>query len=467
VLRVPASVFGIAIVCAVGTACDATPAAPAAERDFALEILRELIEINTAPSGGPGGTRRAAQAMAARLLAAGFPEEDVRVLGLTPDDGNLVARYRGSGEKRPILLMAHLDVVEALPEDWTLPPFTLTDRDGHLYGRGSLDNKGGAAMLVANFVRMKRDGYRPDRDFIIVLSADEETTGANIRWLLEEHRPLVDAEYALNTDGGAVLLDGDRPLAFTVQTSEKIYASFELEVTNPGGHSSQPRRDNAIYALADVLAKLSAYDFPIELNDTTRTFFERWRELAPEPEQAVVTALGTGRLDAPELASLPEHPYLNALARTTCVATLLQAGHAENALPQRARATVNCRIVPTSSAEQTQTALARVAASPELRITPVDPALPSPPSPLHPEVFGAVETLAPEFWPGIPIVPEMSTGATDGLFVRNAGIPCYGVSGVAEDPDEDRAHGQDERMRKKSFEDALEFLHRLLLELSG
>jgi len=464
VSRISALVCGLAIFCVASAARGATPATP--DRELALDVLRELLAINTAPSGGPGATRRAAQAMAARLVAAGFPQEDVRVLGRTADDGNLVARYRGSGARRPILLMAHLDVVEALPEDWTLPPFVLTERDGYLYGRGSLDNKGGAAMLVANFLRMKRDGHRPDRDLIIVLSADEETTGANIRWLLEEHRPLLDAEYALNTDGGAVLLEGDRPLAFTVQTSEKIYASYHLEVTNPGGHSSLPRRDNAIYALAGALMRLQAYAFPIQLNDTTRVFFQRWQALAPESQRALLAALGSEPLDARELERLPDDPYLNALARTTCVATELQAGHAENALPQRARATVNCRILPTSSAAEVESTLKRVAAAPELSITPVDPALPSPPSPLNPELFGAVEALAAEFWPGIPIVPEMSTGATDGLFVRNAGIPCYGVSAVAEDPDEDRAHGQDERMRLKSFEDALEFLHRLLLELS-
>jgi acetylornithine deacetylase/succinyl-diaminopimelate desuccinylase-like protein len=463
--RISATARLLTILLLAGSPGAALAAAPA-ERELALDVLRELVAINTAPSGGPDGTRRAAQAMASRLIAAGFPEQDVAVLGLAPGDGNLIARYRGSGAERPILLLAHLDVVEALPEDWSLPPFALTERDGHLYGRGALDNKGGAAMLVANFVRMKRAGYRPNRDLVVVLSADEETTGANIRWLLEQHRPLLDAEYALNTDGGAVLLDGERPLAFTVQTSEKIYASFQLEFSNPGGHSSLPRRDNAIYALADALRRLHVYEFPIQLNDTTRAFFERWRALAPERELPVVDALGAGRLDAPEIASLADHPYLNALARTTCVPTLLEGGHAENALPQRARATVNCRIVPTSSAAETEAILSRVAAASDLVITPVDPALPSPPSPLNPEVFDAIEALAGDFWPGIPIVPEMSTGATDGLFVRNAGIPCYGVSAVAEDPDEDRSHGRDERMRAKSFDDALEFLHRLVLELS-
>jgi acetylornithine deacetylase/succinyl-diaminopimelate desuccinylase-like protein len=362
--------------------------------------------------------------------------------------------------------MAHLDVVEALPSDWTLPPFELTRRDGYLYGRGTLDNKGGAAMLVANAIRMKRAGWRPSRDLIVVLSADEETTGDNIRWLLAEHRELVDAGYALNTDGGAVLLDGDRPQAFTVQTSEKLYASFDLEARNPGGHSSLPRRDNAIYALARALTRLEAYQFPIQLTETTKAFFQRWHDLAAPEARPLVAALGAGRLDAPELSDLPGEPFLNSRARTTCVATMLDGGHVENALPQTARATVNCRILPTSSAAETREALAQAVDDPAISITPRAPSTPSPPSPLNDELFGAIEALAAGFWPGIPIVPEMSAGATDGLFVRNAGIPTYGVSAVAEDPDDDRAHGQDERMREKSFHDALEFLHRLLTELS-
>jgi len=440
---------------------------PEADDELALDILRELVAINTAPSGGPGQTRRAAEAMAKRLAAAGFAARDLKVLGQTPGDGNLVARYRGTGSKRPILLMAHLDVVDARPADWTLPPFSLTERDGYLYGRGTFDNKGGAAMLVANAIRMKRAGYRPDRDLIIVLTADEETTGANLQWLLREHRALLDAEYALNTDAGAVLLDGDRPQAFAVQTSEKIYASFYLEARNKGGHSSLPRRDNAIYALAGALERLQGYEFPIQLNETTKKFFERWQAVAPKQEQPIVAALAAGRLDAPEIAGLPDDPYLNAMARTTCVATMLQGGIAENALPQTARATVNCRIVPTSSAAETQRMLEQVIADPEIAITPVDPATPSPPSPLNAELFAVIESLSGEFWPGIPIIPEMSTGASDGLFVRNAGIPTYGVAAVAEDPREDRSHGQDERMRAKSFYDALEFLHRLLIRLSS
>lgn len=438
-----------------------------ASGELALAILRELVAIDTAPSGGPGQTRRAAEAMAARLAAAGFEARDLAVLGLEPGDGNLVARYRGTGSRRPILLMAHLDVVEARPSDWTLPPFQLTERDGYLYGRGSSDNKGGAAMLVANAIRMKRDGYLPDRDLIIVLSADEETTGANLQWLLREHRALLDAEYALNTDAGAVLLDGDRPQALTVQTSEKIYASFHLDARNRGGHSSLPRRDNAIYALARALERLEAHQFPIQLNETTQRFFERWQVVAARPVQPLVAAIAAGRLDAPEIAGLPDDPFLNAVARTTCVATMLEGGHAENALPQTARATVNCRIVPTSSAAETRRVLEQVIGDPEIAITPVDPATPSPPSPLRAELFAAIESLAGEFWPGVPVIPEMSTGASDGLFVRNAGIPTYGVAAVAEDPREDRAHGQDERLRTRSFYDALEFLHRLLIELSS
>jgi acetylornithine deacetylase/succinyl-diaminopimelate desuccinylase-like protein len=462
----PVPLLCLVSVLSLAPAPRAEDRAVAADPELALDVLRELVAINTAPSGGPGQTRRAAEAMAARLLAAGFPAEDVIVAGLAPGDGNLIARLRGNGSKRPILLMAHLDVVEAHASDWTLPPFTLTERDGHLYGRGTLDNKGGAAMLVANAIRMKRDAFVPSRDLILVLTADEETTGANLQWLLKEHRAWLDAEYALNTDAGAVLLDGDRPQAFALQTSEKIYASFRLEARNAGGHSSLPRRDNAIYALAGALERVRDHEFPIELTETTKAFFERWQALAPAGAQPIAAAVAAGRLDAPELSALPDDPYLNAVARTTCVATMLEGGHAENALPQTARATVNCRIVPTSSAAETQRVLERVVADPAISITPVDPATPSPPSPLNEELIEAIASLSEEFWPGIPILPEMSTGATDGLFVRNAGIPTYGVSAVAEDPREDRAHGQDERMRTKSFTDALEFLHRLSTDLS-
>ena len=466
VLRFRALVCGLAILSIAGPACGATPTASPADRALALDVLRELMAINTAPSGGPGSTLRAAEVVAARLIQGGFPQEDVTVLGLAPGDGDLVARYRGRGARKPILLMGHLDVVEARSEDWSFPPFELTERDGHLYGRGVWDNKGGVALLVASFLRMKRDGYEPDRDLIIVLTADEETSGANIRWLLEKHRPLIDAEFALNTDGGAVRLDGDRPIVFAVQSAEKIYASFRLEVTNPGGHSSRPRPDNAIYTLAAALERLRAYEFPIELNDTTRTFFERWQPLASPEDRPLVAALASGRPDAPELANLPQHAYFNALARTTCIPTLLEAGHAENALPNNARAIVNCRVLPTSTAAEVESLLNRLVADPEVVISPVDPAYPSPPSPLDPVLFGALGALANEFWPGIAIVPEMSTGATDGLFVRNAGIPCYGVWSVAQDPDDDRTHGRDERIPTRSFYDGFEFVHRLLLELS-
>src|SRR5262249_45569834 len=305
--RVPALASLLAVALAAAASRAAPPAAPDGDA-LALEILRELVAIDTAPSGGGGRTRRAAQGGAARPAAAGFAAGDLNVLGMKPGDGNLVARYRGTGARRPILLMAHLDVVEARPSDWTVPPFRLTERDGYLYGRGSLDNKGGAAMLVASFIRMKREGHRPDRDLILLLSADEETTGANMQWLLREHRALLDAEYALHTGARAVLLDGDRPQAFTVQTSEKIYASFTLEARDPGGHSSLPRRDNAIYALARALGRVHAYEFPIALNETTQKFFERWQALAAEPVQALVAAIAAGRPRPPPPAPPPPPP---------------------------------------------------------------------------------------------------------------------------------------------------------------
>lgn len=435
---------------------------------LAVGLLRELVEINTGPGGPPDATRQAAQAMAAHLVRAGFPEADVRVLGKAANDGNLVARFRSpSPSQPPILLLAHIDVVDALAEDWSLPPFELTEKDGYLYGRGSSDNKAGAAMLVANFIRLKKEGFVPNRDLIIVLSADEETTGANIQWLLEEQRPLLDAAFALNTDAGGVITSRGQPRAFVVQTSEKVYASFRLEARNPGGHSSLPRRDNAIYQLAAALGRVADYRFPIEINETTRVFFERWQPLAQPEERPLLEALAAGRLDAPELGNLPDAPFLNAMARTTCVATQLEGGHAENALPQTARATVNCRIVPTSSAEATLKALRRVVADPEISITQIDPAVPSPPSPLRPELFDVLEALVPGFWKDVPIVPQMSAGATDGLYVRNAGIPTYGVSAIAEDPDDARAHGQDERIGKRAYLDSLEFWYRMLKKLAG
>jgi acetylornithine deacetylase/succinyl-diaminopimelate desuccinylase-like protein len=437
-----------------------------AHESLAKDILAELIAANTAPSGG-NDMRTAVSGLVIRLKNAGFSEDDIDTVAATPKLPNLVVRYRSeNARERPILMMAHLDVVEALPEDWTFDPFFMTEEEGYFYGRGTTDNKAGAAMLIANFVRMKREGYKPARDLIVMLTADEETAGGGAQLLVGPHRELIDAEFALNTDGGMIILEGDEPRAFVMQTSEKVYVSFTLEATDPGGHSSLPRADSPISRLSRTLVDLQDFRFPIDLNETSRAFFRLWAPMAPHEERPVIESILQDPEDPQLSARLTEHPYLNALARTTCVATELKGGHAENALPQTARATVNCRVLPQSSAEETQNVLTALAAKNGVTVAQIAPALASPPSPLEPSIVDPVEEVANGMWPGIVVIPEMSTGATDGLFVRNAGIPVYGVSAIAEDPDDVRAHGRDERIRARSYYDALEYWYRLVKVLS-
>ena len=437
-----------------------------AHESLARDILAELIAANTAPSGGDD-MRQAVSGLVTRLKNAGFRDEDINIVAETPALQNLVVRYRSKApDARPILMMAHLDVVEALPEDWSVDPFFLTEKDGYFYGRGTTDNKAGAAIMVANLIRMKREGYEPARDLIMMLTADEETSGDGARVLVSEHRGLIDAEFALNTDGGMIILEDDKPRAFIMQTSEKVYVSFMLEATDPGGHSSVPRADNPIYRLSRTLAALQEFRFPIDLNETSRAFFRLWTPMAPAEARPVLQGIVEDPEDPQLSAKLVEHPYFNALARTTCVATRLEAGHADNALPQTAKATVNCRVLPQSSAEETQNVLTAMAAKNGVSVTQIASAKASPPSALEPSIVDPVSEVANEMWPGITVIPEMSTGATDGLFVRNAGIPTYGVSAIAEDPDDFRAHGQDERIRAESYYDALEYWYRLVKVLS-
>jgi acetylornithine deacetylase/succinyl-diaminopimelate desuccinylase-like protein len=428
------------------------------------DLLRELVEINTSDSAGR--TREAAEAMARRLVEAGFPEADVQVIGHAPRYQTLVARYRGSGVRKPILLMAHLDVVDARKDDWSFDPYEFRELDGWYYGRGSADNKAGAAMLVANFIRLKREGFVPDRDLIMVLSADEETDGNSISWLLTERRPLVDADFALNTDGGGGELIDGRPATFTVQTAEKVYLSFQLEVKNKGGHSSVPSRDNAIYRLSDGLGRLARFSFPVRLNETTRAYLLRSAPGRPAAEAATMRALAR-RADPRAAARFSVNPAGNALLRTTCVATRLFGGHADNALPQVARATVNCRMLPDHSPDSVEATLRRVLADTAITLTRIGQPRPSPPSPLRGDVMQPVERLAGKMWPGVTVVPEMSMGATDGLFTRNAGVPTYGVSAIFDDPNDVRAHGRDERVGVKAFHDAAEFWYRLVRALSS
>jgi acetylornithine deacetylase/succinyl-diaminopimelate desuccinylase-like protein len=437
---------------------------PSAEDALAREIFEELIEINTTDS--IGDNTKAAEAMARRLRDAGFPEDDVRVLGPHPRKSNLVARLRGSGKREPILLLAHIDVVEALPSDWSFDPFTFLEKDGYFYGRGTSDDKAMAAIWIANLMRMKRESYVPDRDVIVALTADEEGGSHNgVQWLLANHRDLIDAAYCLNEGGGGQMKDGKK-LSNSVQLSEKLFQSFSLEATNPGGHSSRPRKDNAIYQLSSALVKISEHEFPVELDEITSAYFEKMSAIENGEDSRDMLAVAR-RSDLGAAARLSKSPYYNAVLRTTCVATQLQGGHAENALPQTARATVNCRIFPGSDPKEIQRTLESVVGDEGVRMSPVLPASPSLPSPLLPEVMGPIERITEEMWPGVPVVPTMSTGATDGLYLRNAGIPTFGVSGIFGDVDDARAHGKDERLLASSFYEGREFLYRLVLALSS
>ncbi|MDX1403868.1 MAG: M20/M25/M40 family metallo-hydrolase [Woeseiaceae bacterium] len=438
-----------------------------ADEELAVDILAELIAINTAPSGG-NDTRAAVAALVGHLRTAGFGDDEIFVLAETEKLANLVVRYPSrEPAQKPLLLMAHLDVVEAKREDWSVNPFVLTEREGFYYGRGATDNKAGAAMLIANFIRLRREGFEPDRDLVIMLTADEESTGNAAQWLLAQHRALVDAEFALNTDGGLVMFRDGAPRAFLMQTAEKIFVSFTFEATDPGGHSSLPRADSAISRLARALVDLHHHRFPIDLNETTRAFLTRSAALASPDDKVLLEALVGDRRDDEFEERLAAAPYYNALARTTCVATQLSGGHAENALPQTARAVVNCRVLPQSSAAAAKASLEELATPHAVTVTQVAEAKPSPPSPLDEKIVGPLSKLASEMWPGIVVIPEMSTGATDGLFVRRVGIPVYGVSAIAMDPDDIRAHGRDERISERAFHDAQEFWYRLVKAYSA
>jgi acetylornithine deacetylase/succinyl-diaminopimelate desuccinylase-like protein len=451
---------------AVPAAARAQSRAGESDRTLAREILRELIEIDTSEPGG--GTRAAAEALAARLAGAGFAAADVQVLGPEPHLGNLVARLRGTDPGLPpLLLMAHIDVVPALSRDWTVEPFALVERDGYYYGRGTTDNKAGAAVLITNLIRYRRDGWRGERDVLVVLTADEETTGASIQWLLAEHPDVRRAGLALNTDaGGGTLFDG-RYGRHTVQAAEKVYLSYRLEVRNPGGHSSQPRRDNAVYQLAHGLVRLAGHRFPVRLTEVARLYFERSAALGGA-DTAAMRRIAADPADTGAIARLSATPYYDALLRTTCVATQLDAGHAENALPQTAQAVVNCRILPGEDPDEVDVVLRQVLADDAIQVGRIREPTLSPPSPLTREIMGILEGLTERHFPGAVVVPGMSTGATDGLYVRNAGIPVYGVAAIFEDASEDpRAHGRDERVLARSFYEALDFWYDLVRAFGG
>jgi acetylornithine deacetylase/succinyl-diaminopimelate desuccinylase-like protein len=439
------------------------------QQQLAFDIYKELVEINTVTA--TGDTARAAEAMAARLRAAGFADADIQAFSPAPRKGNLVARLHGTGTRKPILLLAHLDVVPANREDWSVDPFKLTEKDGYFYARGSGDDKYMAAAFITNLIRYKQEGYKPDRDIIVALETDEEILDRDalgIQWLLKNHRDLIDAEFALNEGGGVGLKDG-KPIRNSVQTTEKVSLSYRLDVRNKGGHSSVPTGDNAIYHLAEGLVRLSKFRFPLNLNETTRAYFERTAQFEDEQTAADMRSVLSEKPDpaAMSFVRLAANPVYNAQLHTTCVATMLEGGHAVNALPQLASAKVNCRIMPGEPVEEVKATLERVLADDQITVTQLDQPVLSAPSALHEEIMGSIEKLSHEFWPDAVVLPTMSSGATDGSYLRNAGIPTYGHSGLAGDINDIRAHGKDERILVKSFYEGEEYLYRLVKLLSG
>ena len=449
----------------LATVLSAQSMRPDAEKDLARDIYKQFIEI---PSGfTTGSTTPVAETAAARLKAAGFPDSDIFLGGASPKKENLAVRYHGTGKRKPILLLAHIDVVEAKREDWSLDPFVLTEKDGYFYGRGTGDDKAQAAIWIANLIQYKKEGFKPDRDIIVALTADEEGGGPynGVAWLLVNHRELIDAEYCLN-EGGHAEIVGGKHLVNYLQVSEKYVMNFRLEVHNKGGHSSLPVPDNAIYRLAAALTRLSNFGFPLKLDDVTSAYFRKMSEVESGPIKQDLLKASQSAQEAMQRAAATA-PVWNAMLRTTCVATLLEGGHAVNALPQLAAATVNCRVLPEDSPQYVADTLNKVIADDQVLITVLAEPGRGPSSPLNPELFEAATRVTSKMWPGVVVVPDMVTGATDGRYLRVAGIPTYGIQGIFIDRDDMRFHGRDERIPVESFYGGQAFLYQLVKALSS
>jgi acetylornithine deacetylase/succinyl-diaminopimelate desuccinylase-like protein len=433
---------------------------------LARSIFKELIEINTTHS--TGSTTVASNAISKRLKAAGFSDDEIIISGPGLNDQNLIVRMKGSSQKPPILLLAHLDVVEARREDWSFDPFQFLEQDGYFYGRGTMDIKDGAAILVACFIRMKEERFIPDRDLILALTAGEEggPEFSGVEWLLKNHRSMIEAEFCINMDAGDPHIIRGKRMYRTVSASEKGYLNFNLEVKNSGGHSSIPVKENAIYTLAKGLIKLSNYDFPVHLDEVTKSYFEKMSLIEKGQLAADMKTIVANPEDATVILRLSSIPFYNALIRTTCVATMLQAGHAENALPQTAKAVINCRVLPGESEIEIKKTILEVLDDSLIIVSTLTSLGDNPASPLKPEVMQIIENVTYKMWPGIPIVPIMETGGTDGSSLRSAGIPTYGISGVFIDIEDIRAHGKDERIGVKEFYDGLEYEYQLIKSFS-
>lgn len=439
------------------TASSAQARTSPADSALARSIMAELVAIPSV--SGTRETVTAARAVVARLRAAGFSEEDAFVTGPVDSIGGVFARLRGRTQGRPILLMGHLDVVPAAREDWSTDPFALTEKDGWWFGRGTIDNKDAVTTIVTNFIRWRRDGYVPERDIVAVITGDEEISGNQSAWFAsgEGRTHIGDPLLAANFDvGGGTIFDG-KPSTLNVQTAEKVYISYRLTVRNAGGHSSLPRRDNAIYALANALTRIAAFRFPVEITPTTRLALERAAAFEADSIARLMRSVAREPMDTAAAARLTLLTSYNAQLRTTCIATRLFGGHADNALPQTAQATVNCRMMPGTDTSSVAAALKAAVADTSVHLEEVQPATLSPASPLTPARLAIFERVGRKFWPGVIVVPVMSTGATDGAFMRNAGIPVYGVSGIFTESADSRAHGRDERVQVRRFYESVEY----------
>ncbi|HUB52917.1 MAG TPA: M20/M25/M40 family metallo-hydrolase [Terracidiphilus sp.] len=450
---------------------DRLPHASSSDRAEALAIFKQLIETNTTDTP-QGNVTDATAALEMRFLDAGFPEADVHLVGPKENKMNLVVRYRAEGTptEKPVLFLCHIDVVQALRSDWSTDPFKFVEKDGYFYGRGTQDMKDSDAALVETFIRLHREGYKPKRDLILALTADEEGGKSNgASWLVTNHRELVDAAFVINPDAGGVDLENGKPTVAAVEATEKVYSDFEITATNRGGHSSLPRPDNAIYELMAALEKLQGYSFPFELNDVTRTYFANLAKRETGQTAADMRAIVASPPDMDAAARLSQSPSYNSNFRTTCVATRLNAGHANNALPQTAQAIVNCRIFPGHSPEEIRQQLIGLFNDPKLTVKYVSDAgvvsdvapdrkaiVPPPPSP---EVFEPLTRITDEIWPGVPVTPVMENGASDSIYFAQAGIPSYGYSAIALEVDDVRAHGKDERLPEDSFWKSLDFFY--------
>ncbi len=462
---VAATVLGLASLAGAQTPAPAPALTPEQQRFHA--IYKELVEINTTHLSG--NNTEAVNAMRKHLLDAGFKPEEAQVFEPFPRKGNLVVRFKGDGSKKPLLLLAHVDVVEARREDWKTDPFKLKEDDGYFTARGSSDDKAMAASFVSIFSQLKREGFKPSRDIILALTADEElgdvpTNGAF--WLLNNQRQLFEGvDFGINEGGGGQLNKG-KPILHRVQVAEKMYTTYKLEVRDVGGHSSVPTVNNPLYEMSRALVRLADYRFPVKLAEVTRTYFERSAQFETGQMAEDMRAVASGKPSEEAIDRLSKSPLYNATLRTTCVATQAMAGHAENALPQSSKATINCRILPHDDPAEVDATLRKVLGSERITMNASNPALKSPPSPLRPDVMKVVEDLTQQMWPGVVVVPTMSTGATDSRFLRNAGIPVYGVSGIFSEPSDARAHGLDERVAIPRLYDGREFMYRMVKQFA-